>query len=240
MNEALIVSDGFGRPHRRPSAPGRSGFKPWRNISGEKLDRPAPGRVYRLCWKESASRADSWRCSTTSSSSMTTAAAGWSRRWPATTSFHAVRVALDETLRAAGLLQSDQQIDQLVNHDQAGRHPGGAAGDRRIGVVWHTQGGRQEPDHGLLRRGHHPRTGHGQPDCRGPDRPQRPGRPAFSAPSPAARTCCAQPPVQAESRGRPAGQADGSRRRRGLHHHPEVLPRRNRATVTPCFQNGAT
>ena len=54
--------------------------------------------------------------------------------------FHAVRVALDETLRAAGLLQSDQQIDQLVNHDQAGRHPGGAAGDRRIGVVWHTQG----------------------------------------------------------------------------------------------------
>ena len=93
-----------------------------------------------MCWKESASRGrflallhDFIVFDDDGSGRLVKKMAGYHQ-------FHAVRVALDETLRAAGLLQSDQQIDQLVNHDQAGRHPGGAAGDRRIGVVWHTQG----------------------------------------------------------------------------------------------------
>ena len=42
--------------------------------------------------------------------------------------FHAVQVAVAETLRAANLSQ------------KAAEKPGGDPGDRRIGVVWHTQG----------------------------------------------------------------------------------------------------
>ena len=49
--------------------------------------------------------------------------------------FHAVRVAADETLRAARLGNAGKRTDQ----DPA-RRPGGAPGDRRVGVVWHTQG----------------------------------------------------------------------------------------------------
>ena len=49
--------------------------------------------------------------------------------------FHAVQVAVAETLRAAEL-----QIGDEPGRYEAGRKPGGDPGDRRIGVVWHTQG----------------------------------------------------------------------------------------------------
>ena len=51
--------------------------------------------------------------------------------------FHAVRVAVDETLRAAEL---QTFADARRGRYEAGRRPGGDPGDRRIGVVWHTQG----------------------------------------------------------------------------------------------------
>ena len=138
MNEALIVSDGLGARIGALGA-GTEWFKPWRTISGENLADLhltelqivlegvcEPGRFLALLHDFIVFDDDG-------SGRLVKKMAGYHQ-------FHAVRVALDETLRAAGLLQSDQQIDQLVNHDQAGRHPGGAAGDRRIGVVWHTQG----------------------------------------------------------------------------------------------------
>ena len=53
--------------------------------------------------------------------------------------FHAVRVALDETLRAAELQQA-HDVQERRGRYESGRNPGGAPGDRRIGVVWHTQG----------------------------------------------------------------------------------------------------
>ncbi|MHB1993420.1 type I restriction endonuclease subunit R [Metallibacterium scheffleri] len=49
--------------------------------------------------------------------------------------FHAVNVALSETLRAARL-----QVADARGRYSAGAQPGGDPGDRRIGVVWHTQG----------------------------------------------------------------------------------------------------
>ena len=49
--------------------------------------------------------------------------------------FHAVRVAVEETLRAARPLGAAEE-----GRYESGRKPGGDAGDRRIGVVWHTQG----------------------------------------------------------------------------------------------------
>ena len=51
--------------------------------------------------------------------------------------FHAVKVAVDETLRAAEL---QAFADTRRGRYEAGRRPGGEPGDRRIGVVWHTQG----------------------------------------------------------------------------------------------------
>lgn len=52
--------------------------------------------------------------------------------------FHAVNVAVEETLRAAELQAS--AIAEETGRYEAGRKPGGKPGDRRIGVIWHTQG----------------------------------------------------------------------------------------------------
>ena len=51
--------------------------------------------------------------------------------------FHAVRVAVEETLRAANLGQAAREESPGY---LARRQPGGQRGDRRIGVIWHTQG----------------------------------------------------------------------------------------------------
>jgi type I restriction enzyme, R subunit len=48
--------------------------------------------------------------------------------------FHAVNAAVDETVRASGSLKDDRGAYW------SGRMQGGASGDRRAGVVWHTQG----------------------------------------------------------------------------------------------------
>jgi type I restriction enzyme R subunit len=51
--------------------------------------------------------------------------------------FHAVNVAVEETLRASQALIEDREAE---GHLSAAERPGGAPGDRRVGVVWHTQG----------------------------------------------------------------------------------------------------
>ena len=50
--------------------------------------------------------------------------------------FHAVNVAVEETLRAA----EGGAVGELIGRYEAGQRPGGETGDRRVGVVWHTQG----------------------------------------------------------------------------------------------------
>ena len=54
--------------------------------------------------------------------------------------FHAVEAAVGETLRAAALQQEAQRVAETGGRYETGRQPGGDPGDRRIGVVWHTQG----------------------------------------------------------------------------------------------------
>jgi type I restriction enzyme R subunit len=56
--------------------------------------------------------------------------------------FHAVNVALEETLRATGRAPDDVSglSDTPQGRYEAGPMPGGKEGDRRVGVVWHTQG----------------------------------------------------------------------------------------------------
>ena len=54
--------------------------------------------------------------------------------------FHAVGVAVGETLRATQLQRQDPGIGDSQASTQSSWQPGGAPGDRRVGVVWHTQG----------------------------------------------------------------------------------------------------
>jgi hypothetical protein len=55
--------------------------------------------------------------------------------------FHAVNVALEETLRASILASTyGPGAAEEGGHYASGTVPGGAKGDRRVGVVWHTQG----------------------------------------------------------------------------------------------------
>ena len=54
--------------------------------------------------------------------------------------FHAVETAVAETLRAARWQRDVDAPRERPDRDTPARPPGGAPGDRRIGVVWHTQG----------------------------------------------------------------------------------------------------
>ena len=49
-----------------------------------------------------------------------------------------------------------------------------------------------------------------------------------------------QTPVQAESRGASARTAEGRRRRRRLHDHPEILSRREGRSASACCPTGGT
>ena len=53
--------------------------------------------------------------------------------------FHAVNAAVEETVRASGMIQEPATMGELGGY-WAGRMHGGKPGDRRAGVVWHTQG----------------------------------------------------------------------------------------------------
>jgi type I restriction enzyme R subunit len=53
--------------------------------------------------------------------------------------FHAVNVAVEETLRAARHA-AEHRAAEALGHYKSGHQPGGEPGDRRVGVVWHTQG----------------------------------------------------------------------------------------------------
>ena len=54
--------------------------------------------------------------------------------------FHAVNAAIQETVRASGMADSVMMAAEDEGQYWAGRMHGGKAGDRRAGVVWHTQG----------------------------------------------------------------------------------------------------
>ena len=139
MNEALMVSDGFQARIGALNA-GREWFKPWRTIADETLADPhmtelqvmlegvcEPARFLALVRDFIVFDDDG-------SGKLVKKMAGYHQ-------FHAVRVAVEETLRAAELQRERAgRVAEVGWRYEAGRKPGGAPGDRRIGVVWHTQG----------------------------------------------------------------------------------------------------
>ena len=133
MNELLVVSDGTEARLGTLTA-GREWFKPWRTVSGEGLAEVtalelrvviegvcAPERLLPLLRDFIVFEDDG-------SGVLVKKMAGYHQ-------FHAVRTAVAETLRAASL-----RVREEPGRYEAGRRPGGEPGDRRIGVVWHTQG----------------------------------------------------------------------------------------------------
>ncbi len=136
MNEMLMVSDGTQARIGALTA-GTEWFKPWRTITGETLAAPnmtelqvmlegvcAPSRFLQMVRDFIVFEDDG-------SGVLVKKMAGYHQ-------FHAVQVAVDETLRAAELQQT--AVAEERGRYEAGRKPGGAPGDHRIGVVWHTQG----------------------------------------------------------------------------------------------------
>jgi len=127
-NAALVVSDGVQARIGALGA-GREWFKPWRTIAGREHAAPNLAELqvvlegvcdkrrfldlvrYFIVFEDLGGGA------------LAKKMAGYHQ-------FHAVNVAVEETLRAAG----------APGLREAGQKSGGAPGDRRVGVVWHTQG----------------------------------------------------------------------------------------------------
>ncbi len=138
MNEALVVSDGTEARIGTLTA-GQEWFKPWRTVTGETLADPhmielqvmlegvfTPARFLVFLRDFIVFEDDG-------NGAVIKKMAGYHQ-------FHAVRVAVDETLRAAKPQRAKTGIAEENGRYEAGRKPGGDPGDRRIGVVWHTQG----------------------------------------------------------------------------------------------------
>jgi type I restriction enzyme R subunit len=137
-NALLVISDGVEARVGTLTA-GREWFKPWRTVSGERLADPylpelqvviegvfAPGRFLDLV-------RDFIVFEDEGGGRLAKKMAGYHQ-------FHAVQVAVRETLRAAELQRAAERVAEEPGRYEAGQKPGGKPGDRRIGVVWHTQG----------------------------------------------------------------------------------------------------
>ena len=140
-NALLAVSDGVEARVGTLTA-GREWFKPWRTVTGEGL---ADARltelevlIQGLChpWQMLDLLRDFIVFEDGGGGRIVKKMAGYHQ-------FHAVKVAVGETLRAAELQREGRWLDDKdadAGRYQAGHQPGGAPGDRRVGVVWHTQG----------------------------------------------------------------------------------------------------
>ena len=137
MNELLVVSDGTEARLGTLTA-GREWFKPWRTVSGEDLAEVTALELRVLLDGVCAAERllplirDFIVFEDDGSGALAKKMAGYHQ-------FHAVRTAVAETLRAAKL-GTVERVREARGRYKAGQQPGGAPGDRRIGVVWHTQG----------------------------------------------------------------------------------------------------
>ena len=138
LNAALMVSDGLEARIGTLTA-GREWFKPWRTVSGETVADPQLTELQVMVEGVFARRRfaalvrDFIVFEDEGGGALSKKMAGYHQ-------FHAVRVAVVETLRAARQQQEEQGVGERRGRYEAGRRPGGEPGDRRIGVVWHTQG----------------------------------------------------------------------------------------------------
>jgi type I restriction enzyme, R subunit len=138
-NAALVVSDGVQARIGALGA-GREWFKPWRTIGGRE-DAPASLSALQVLL---AGVFEQRRFLDLVRSFMVFEDLGGgalSKKIAGYHQFHAVNVAVEETLRAAqAAAAAPRQFTEGPGRYEAGTNPGGDPGDRRVGVVWHTQG----------------------------------------------------------------------------------------------------
>ncbi|MBI3147734.1 MAG: type I restriction endonuclease subunit R [Betaproteobacteria bacterium] len=137
-NAALVVSDGV-QARIGCLCAGKEWFKPWRTISGREdaASRLAELQVVLEGVFEQRRFLDLLRHFIVFEDSAATGGGGkLVKKMAGYHQFHAVNVAVEETLRAA----SAHKAALTPGRYETGRKPGGDPGDRRVGVVWHTQG----------------------------------------------------------------------------------------------------
>jgi type I restriction enzyme R subunit len=141
-NAALLASDGVQARIGSLGA-GKEWFKPWRTITGREDAPPQKPELqvvlegvfvqrrfldllrYFIVFEDSAAAGGG-------GGKLVKKMAGYHQ-------FHAVNAAVEETLRAAQSLAADR-VAEPPGRYEAGKRPGGEPGDRRVGVIWHTQG----------------------------------------------------------------------------------------------------
>ena len=138
FNAALVVSNGLEARIGTLTGPWEW-FKPWRTITGQTLADSKLPQLQVMLEGVCAPRRllalvrDFIMFEDDGSGALAKKMAGYHQ-------FHAVETAVSETLRAARLQRRGVRVGEARGSSESGRQPGGAPGDRRIGVVWHTQG----------------------------------------------------------------------------------------------------
>ncbi len=138
FNAVLIASDGVDARTGTLTS-GREWFKPWRTIDGETLAGQHLPQL-RVMLEGMCERdrfltlvRDFIVFEDDGSGDLAKKMAGYHQ-------FHAVGTAVGETLRATRLQRQGLEVRESRGVYESGRQAGGEPGDRRIGVVWHTQG----------------------------------------------------------------------------------------------------
>jgi type I restriction enzyme, R subunit len=140
-NAALVVSDGVQARIGSLGA-GKEWFKPWRTITGRE-DASARLSELQVVLEgvfEKRRFLDLLRHFIVFEDSAADGGGGkLIKKMAGYHQFHAVNVAVEETLRAAETVAAGRVMEPPGRYE-AGQRPGGNRGDRRVGVVWHTQG----------------------------------------------------------------------------------------------------
>ncbi len=141
-NAVMVISDGVQARIGSLGA-GKEWFKPWRTITGRE-DAPARQPELQVVLEgvfEQRRFLDLLRHFIVFEDSTAVGDGGGrlEKKMAGYHQFHAVNAAVEETLRAAQPLDPYPVSGPLGKYE-AGKRPGGEPGDRRVGVVWHTQG----------------------------------------------------------------------------------------------------
>ena len=138
FNEALVISDGVQARIGTLTA-NREWFMPWRTIAGEELaDNKLPQLQVVL-----EGVFDKRRLLNLIRHFIVFEDVGGGvlvKKMAGYHQFHAVNVAVEETLRACVAGQEAWQVAEGPGTYSARRRTDAQAGDRRVGVIWHTQG----------------------------------------------------------------------------------------------------
>ena len=138
FNAALLVADGV-QARLGTLTGGWEWFKPWRTIDGQEL-APVFFPDLKVAIKGVFEKQRFLKLLRDYIVFEDDGGAAPTKKMAGYHQFHAVEAAVAETLRASELQRAAKQVEQARGRYYAGHQPGGDPGDRRVGVIWHTQG----------------------------------------------------------------------------------------------------